>query len=428
MDLKRKTIRGLAWAGSSQVCKQAVWVVVTIVFVRILRPTDFGLLAIATVITEFLSRLMSMGMDKALIQKQDIRDTHYSSVFWFIFFIGICGAIASLLFAPWVAVFYGKPELRSILIVISLVNISAIILTTVQETLLTREMHFRKLAVMDAFSLVTSAVFGICFAVKGYGVWSPIFQLLTYKWINAGLLWIFSSWRPRLYFSISDVKEVFYFGANVAGANIITYLAGNIDKLMIARFLGVQALGYYSLSRQAMQFPLNNISWVVTGVMFPAFSKIKEDLGKVRFAYLKMIKAISLISFPAMCGLFVVAPELIRSVYGIQWKPAVILTRILCVAGMAQSVGACVGTIILSQGRSGLQFTMQACGVISVFFAILIGMRWGINGAAISYCLQSLIGAGFTLYIANRLVCLRQRDFYNQLWNSCSMSLVMITL
>ena len=119
MTLKEKTIKGLAWSGISQFMKQAAQFVVTIIFARMLYPGDFGLFAMALVIVNFLAILMKMGMDKALIQKQDTSDAHYSSVFWLTVFTGICCAIFLILFSPAITMFYRKPELRPILMIMS---------------------------------------------------------------------------------------------------------------------------------------------------------------------------------------------------------------------------------------------------------------------------------------------------------------------
>ena len=425
MTLKEKTIKGLAWSGISQFIKQIAQFAITVIFARMLYPDDFGLFAMALVIVNFLAVLMEMGMDKALIQKQDIHDAHYSSVFWLTVFTGICCAIFLILLSPSITAFYRKPELKPMLMVMS-VNFLFSSFVIVQQAIITKEMRFRELAIIDISAFVGSGIIGIYLANNKWGAWSLVYQLLSYTLVDGALLWIFSSWKPRFYFSISDIREVFHFSANLTGSNIVNYFARNIDKLLIGRFLGAQALGYYSLSYRLMLFPLQNISWVVGGVMFPVLSKIKDDLEKVRKAYLKITRAISLIAFPLLCGLFVIAPEFVRAVYGAKWEPAVILIRILCVAGIAQSVGTTIGNIILSQGKSSLQFKMQIYSAVSVFFSVLIGARWGINGVAVSYALQSLIWVVFTFYVTNRLIGLGHLDFYAQLVDVYFISLAML--
>ena len=136
-------------------------------------------------------------------------------------------------------------------------------------------------------------------------------QLLICTIVNAILLWFLSPWRPRFWFAFSDIKDIFKFSANLTAFNILNYFARNIDQLLIGKFLGAQALGYYSLAYKIMLYPLQNISQVIGKVMYPAFSKIHEDLEKVRLNYLKMVKVIALIVFPLMAWLFVMAPEVV---------------------------------------------------------------------------------------------------------------------
>lgn len=117
-----------------------------------------------------------------------------------------------------------------------------------------------------------------------------------------------------------------------------------------------------------------------------------------------MVKAISLVTFPLMLGLFVVAPEFIRVVFGFQWEPVIPVLRILCFCGMFQSIETTVGNIFRSQGKSDTQFKLQAVGTFIVTGCILIGLKWGIKGVASFYALYTLGWVPFSLHVCNKLI------------------------
>ena len=422
MNLRKKTIKGLAWSGISQVGRQIIQLVITAILARLLSPNDFGLLGMALVFVNFAYIFNEMGMTGALIQKQDAQEKHYSSVFWLNILSGIVLMLITIISSPFIAKFYNKPELENILKVISL-NFVIASFSMVQKTLFTKEMEFKKLAIIELVAVITGGVVGIILAYLGYKVWSLVYQLLTFTFVNMLLLWLVSKWKPKLIFSLSAIKDIFKFSINLTGFNVLNYFARNIDKLLIGKFLGSQALGFYSLAYRLMIYPLRNISWVVSKVMFPAFSKIQNDLQKVRQVYMKMVKAISLITFPMMLGLFAVAPEFVNVVFGPKWQPLVVLIRILCYCGMLQSVGTTVGTILLSQGRADLQFKMQILGTILVTLSIMIGLKWGINGVALFYTLQSIGWVHFTFYVVNRIIKLPYKEFYSKMINSYKISI-----
>ena len=414
MSLKRKTIKGLFWSSLAQGWRQFSQVIILAILARLLTPEDFGLLAMATVFTEFSKFFGEMGIGYALIQKQDIRDEHYNSAFWLIFFIGFFLAWVLILGSKYISYFYKEPRLRLILQVISINFILGSIIT-VHQAILVRKMEFKKLAIRDITATVISGISGIFLAFIGYGVWSLVYQLLIFNVLNIVLLWKFVQWRPQLRFSIIHIKDIFNFTANLTGFNIINYFSRNIDKLLIGKLLGSEALGLYSLAYKLMLYPLQNISAVIGKVLFPAFSKIQNKLEKVRKAYLKMTEAISLITFPMMVALFAMAPEFINIFLGTRWVAMTTVLRIFCICGIFQAIAKNTGTIYLSQGRPDIQFKLQFLGTTIVTLSVLIGLRWGVNGVALFYTLQTVFWAHLNFYIVNKLIHLSNRVFYSRL-------------
>lgn len=414
MSLKEKTIKGLYWSGASQAGKQISQFIIVAILARLLSPNDFGLLAMATVFINFGMIFSEMGISSALIQKQDTHDRHYYSAFWLNVVVGIALTLIFATISPLIAWFYKKPELQLILAVIS-INYFISSFVVIQQTILTKEMDFKSLAIRDIIAVVLSGGIGIYMAFHGFGVWSLVFQSITFTLFNAILLWALSPWRPKYQFAKSDIKDIFGFSANLTGFNVVNYFARNVDQLLIGKFLGAQALGYYSLAYRLMLYPLQNISWVIGKVMFPAFSKIHDNLEKVRGNYLKTVKIIALIAFPIMLGLFAVAPEFIKVIFGIKWAEAITTIRILCVCGLFQSIGTTVGVIYLSLGRVDMLFKLQFWGTALVVVFILIGLKWGINGVALFYTLQSVLWIIINLHIISKLTESNLRSIYSNL-------------
>ena len=417
MSLRKKTVKGLTWLGMAQAGKQAYQFAITAVLARLLSPDDFGLLGMATVFIGFVTIFGEMGVSSALIQKQDADDHHLSSAFWLNIATGLVLTVIFWAAAPLIAAFYDKPKLTLILQFSSL-NFIFASFTVIQQAILMKEMDFKSLAIRDIGAVVASGVIGVSLAYAGFGVWALVYQFLTFTLFNSILLWIFSKWRPGFTFSLSAIKDIFNFSANMTGFLVLNYFARNVDYLLIGKFLGAEALGYYTLAYKLMLVPLRNISEVIGKVMFPAFSRIQDDLDKVRTAYQKMVKAISLVTFPMMLGLFAIAPEFVNVVFGQKWEPVIMLLRIFCFCGMFQSIGTTVGNILLSQGRADLHLKLQILGTAIVIGSILIGLRWGINGVAFCYTVQTVVWTHFILYITNRIIRADHIRFYYQLTNS----------
>lgn len=418
MSLKKKTIWGLFWAFLSQFGKLISQFIIISILAHLLSPENFGLIAMATVFTEFALIFVDMGIGSALIQKQDAKEEHYCAAFWFNILVGLILMLLMMLSSPLIAKFYKQPQLQPILMALSL-NFVLSSFNVVQQSLLMKEMEFKKLAIRDIGAAILSGGLGIYLAFNGFGVWSLVVQLLSATFLNSILLWGLSSWRPRLLFSLSSIKDIASFGGNLTGFTVINYFSRNIDKLLIGKFLGSSPLGLYSLAYRLMLYPLQNISWVVARVSFPVFSKVQNELDKVRNFYLRQIKAISLITFPLMGCLFVLAPEFVIVVLGTKWNPIITPLRIFCLCGMSQSIGTTVGPIYMSQGRADILFKLQFFGTGLTVVAILVGFKWGIIGVSVCYTLFSIIWNNFNFFVINKLIGLKNSNFYLQLKKSC---------
>ena len=416
MGLKKKTLHGLAWAFSSQMGKVGSQFVITAVLARLLSPRDFGLLGMATVFTNFAIYFGDLGVGSALIQKQDVDERHLSSAFWLNIMAGVALTLVFIAIAPLIAKFYGRPELTLIVRVLSFSYVLSSF-TIVQQAILTKDMDFKKLTARDMGAVIIAGIAGIACAYKGLGVWSLVFQLLTYFAINGIVLWTLSSWRPKFIFSLAAIKDILRFSANMTGSNVMYYFGRNVDTLLVGRFLGPGPLGYYTLACKLMLVPLQNISWVIGKVMFPAFSRIQNEVEKVRSAYLKIIKAVAIVTFPMMFCLLAVAPEFIKVFFGPKWGPVIFVIRILSVVGAFQSLAALNGTIFMSLGKPDVRFKMAILETATVTVAILLGLRWGINGVAVCYAVQSILFMQITLYVVRRMIYLRSGTFYRGLIN-----------
>ena len=162
--------------------------------------------------------------------------------------------------------------------------------------------------------------------------------------------------------------------------------------------------------------------------MFPAYSRIQNDLIKLGEIYLKTAKAVSLVTFPMMFVLFVVAPEFIVFIFGPQWEPAVIIIRILCICGAMQSIGALSGTIYQSLNETRTQFRLQLAATLIVTVAVIAGLNFGIKGVALFYTLQYLIWFNINYFVVLKLLNLKLMNLYANLKTACIVNAILILI
>jgi len=423
-DLKNKIIKGTSWIAFSQIINQLLSFGIIVVLARLLDPDDFGTVAISAVFVGFVGMLGNLGMGQAIIQRQKIDEYYLSTCFWTSFFSGIGIAIVLILISPFVSNYYHKDILKYIIIISSLSFIFGA-LTSTHITLLTKELEFNKIALLNIFRKVISGGTAIILAVYGFGVWSLVMGGLVASILILPIVWHLVKWRPKIIFRKKCFKDLFGFGSNLLAFNIFNYFSRNFDNLIIGKILGTQSLGYYSVAYNLMMKPLQHISWSIGRVLFPAFSSIQDDKERVKSAYLKVVRTISLITFPMMMGLMVVSKEFIITWYGSKWSPVIVPLQLLCVVGAFQSIGTTVGSIFTSQGRPDLQLKWGIFASTVCVIAFLIGIKWGLIGLIIAYMCATICLWPFSHYIANNLIGLKMKKFYETLIPAAISSVLM---
>ncbi len=390
MQLKQKAVRSVQWASLSQVVRQVVQFGSLAVLAALLAPDDFGLLAMALVITGMMDLFKDLGTRVAIIQKTDASPQFLSSIFWVNAGIGTTAALLLLLSAPLVAIAYKEPRLTPVLQILA-INFPISGLGISLKAHLEKNISFGLLGIVEAGSVVLGAITAIVLAILDYGVWALVAQSLVTTFSATLFSWILSGWRPHFTFDWQEIRGVLGFSMNYTGFTVLNYIARNIDYFLIGRYLGKEALGYYTLAYRIMVYPVQNISFILNRVMFPVLSKVQEDNGKISRAFLQITAGIALASFPLMLGVMALSDSFVHVVLGDKWLPVAGLLVILAPVGMFQSINSTVGAIYLIKNRTDTLFRWGVFSTMITITAFVIGLQYGITGMAWAYLVTSLI-------------------------------------
>lgn len=373
MSLPDQTVDGIRWTSGARLLSQLANLVLTLVLARLLTPAEFGKLAMVTVVTGFVSLFGELGFGAALIQRKDLKEEHYSSVFWLNVGTGVILGGGVALSAPILAGFYREDDVLWLARAVAFGFVLAP-LSMVQNAILNRSMAFRRLAAVESVTTLTTGGVALALALGGFGVWSLVARLLLASVVSATVLWSMSPWRPSWKVDVRALRELLGFSSNLVGFAAINYWARQVDDLLIGRVMGAAALGNYSRAYSIMMLPIQEVSGVLTRVMFPAMSRVQGDKPLVRSMYLQTISCIALITFPLMLTLLVTAERVVVVFYGAQWLDMVPVLEVFCIVGMVQSIGTTVGWIYQSQGRTDWMFRW---GLVASP-VLIAGIVWGV--------------------------------------------------
>ena len=390
MSLKNKVKNGLKWTFIDQILSQIIFLIFGIFLSRILNPSDFGIVGMITLFSNFAILFVDLGFSAALIQKKEVSDDHFSSVFWLNLVIGFFMYLLFYIAAPFISQFYNQPNL---VLLIRIICLSFIItsLSSIQANLLIKNLQFKKKVIINWIATTIGYTIAFVLAFKNYGVWSLVYMTLATAIINSILYWFSASWMPKFVFDIKKIKELSSFGLNFLGDTSVNYWSRNFDNFLIAKVLGSNDLGIYTRAYSLMLLPLRNITTIVTKVMFPAFSQKQNDIIALKKYYLTIILYIALITFPLMIGLSLVSKEFVLLFFGTKWKAMIPVLSILSGLGAIQSIVSLNGLIYNSLGKASIAFKVSLMSNFVLIVAFLIGVNYGIIGVSWSYLIASLL-------------------------------------
>lgn len=425
-EFKKNTLSGISWSASSQVIRLIVNLVITSVLARLLLPEDYGLIGMITVATGFLLVLKDFGFGAALVQKKEVEEIEYVSVFWLNVFMGITLAIIVFFSAPLIASFYNEPQLIPITKYMSLGFILNSIIV-VPNNILYKKIQFKNLFIIDISSLLISGCVGIVFAYYDWAYWSLVAQSLTSQLVSLIIVFYLSRWKPSFQFSWQALTGFTSFSLPLIADSSINYWVRNIDNLLIGKYLGKSDLGYYSKAYNLMLLPVRQLSGTIKKVMFPSFSLIQDEIERLGKIYLKITRVVAFITFPIMGIMFSASEDIILFLFGDNWAACIPIFKILCLLGAFQSIATLSGNIYLAQGKTKLMLRVglftRSIMIISMVMGLIIG---GLMGIVYGYSISSSLMVIFEFYFVGQIINIRLKEILINLLPYFIISLIMI--
>ncbi len=357
---------------------------ISILLARLLLPSDFGLVALAWVVVGFLDLINELGIGAALIQKKDLapEDTH--TMFWLssgaaIGFYGLTYAIA-----PWIAMFFEKEALASLIRLLALTVILGG-LRTIPFNMLTKELAFSKRSIAEFCSVVAGGGVSVTLALTGHGVWSLAYGTLTQQGLLTILVFTFTGWRPRGVFVGERAQGLLRFGTSIMSSRVLWYTYISSDAMIVGKLLGDKLLGYYSMAMQLSMLPMQKVTGIVNQVAFPVFSRLQDDRESLKTYFLKITRSVALLTFPTMMGLFLVSDSLIAMLLTDKWLPAVGIFKLLCVSGALKSIDAIIPNLLMAKGKPDTVIRYNSICLLTLPPAFLVGSQFGLTGVGYAW-------------------------------------------
>ncbi|MDA0974418.1 MAG: lipopolysaccharide biosynthesis protein [Phycisphaerales bacterium] len=383
-DLPRRSVRGGAVVLVGQGGNMAIGLLSAAVLARILDPTDFGIIAMASAFIVLLGEFADAGLSQATIQRHEINASQVSTLFWVNVAVGAVATLIGVGLAWPIALFYGDPRLVMVTIALS----AGFLLSGVAAqplALVRRRMRFATEASVQLGSLGVGLAAGIVAAFEGLGYWALVIQTLTTSLVQTLGIWIASGWIPGRPVRGSGVREMLRFGGFLSGTNIVAAFIRMSDRVLVGRFVGPDAAGLYDNAKRLVVVPVTQLNKPLTMVSRSVLARLQHDAERFRAYYRQGIETIASASLPVTMWFLISAEETVLTVLGPQWTASVPIFQALAPAAMLASLGVVTSWIYVPLGRTDRLFRWQCLQAVVTVAALAIGLRWGAIGVAVAF-------------------------------------------
>lgn len=400
-SLKTRTTRGLFWSFLDSFGVYLVKFGFTIVIARTLSPEDYGLMGMIVIFISLGQMLMQSGFSMALIQKKETTQDDLSTAFWFN--VITAWIIYAILFmsAGGIASFFGKPVLVSITRVAA-IGIILNSLCSVQMSLLTKRMDFRKLAWINLAGALISGTTGLILALMGYEVWALVFQTLAGNAIYLAGLWITSQWKPGIVFSIQSFKSLFNFGYKILLQGLTDVIFTKSYFPLIGKLFPLAQLGFYTNANRFYDLFIRQTSNSVNRVIFPAFAIIQDDKERFNTNYIRSFNLLATAMFMGSVLLIVVSRPFVELALTEKWLPAVPLMKLFFIEGFFFPLLLMNLNILNSAGRSGASLKIDIIKKSLIALSVIILFRFGIEALIVGQVTATFISFVGSLVVISK--------------------------
>jgi O-antigen/teichoic acid export membrane protein len=382
MDRLYKQMRlGIAWTAAQHWGVQVIRLAVLLGLARLVAPHAFGSFALASTIVGLAQLISGQGITAAVVQRSGLEERHKAAAFvamlaGSVLLAGTTGAAAPPL-AHWMSQPSIVPLLRILVWSIPLNALSALPIA-----LWRRDLQFRRIALITTSSQILASALALVLALRGAGIWCLVVRQMS----EAILMVLFTvrmiPWRliPRA--TWSGYREIVRIAAPIAGVNLMALGRNRLDELVIGTVLGVDALGYYAVSRRQIDGVSAMVPAVIGNAMLPILSRIQKDPQRVQALMRRGLAVLGACTLPTYAGLAAAAGTWVPLLLGERWRPAVPVIQGFAVVAVCRALVGYGLAALLAIGHPGKRFLFEALNSGVSLLLTLIALSRGIAAIA----------------------------------------------
>ncbi len=378
-SLRQRALGSAAWTIGGYGAAQAIRLAANLVLTRLLFPEAFGLMAIVNIVMQGLQMFSDVGIAPSIIQNRRGDEPAFFNTAWTVQIVrgvalwGISFAIA------WpIAWFYGQAELRWLIPAAGFTALLAGFNSTALATL-NRKVMLARLTVMELVAQILSIGAMIGAAVVTGSVWSLVLGGVVGAAVK--LAWshrVDATVSNRLHWDRAAASSLFSFGRWIFVSTLLTFLAIQLDRLLLGKLFDIERLGVYTVALTFAQLAPLVMRKLVSAVVFPVLaSTVRDEPELLRQRLFSIRLAVLGPGAALLAALHLSGEPLIALLYDARYHDAGWMLETLAAGAMAALVNVSASQVLLARGESSRIALMLAPQVVLLVVGSLVGHHFG---------------------------------------------------
>lgn len=410
--MKAQVFRGGVWLGSGLFVEQIVRFGRNMLLARLLAPSAFGTMAIVASATSIIHTMMDIGVRDAVIQNPRGDEEEYVNAAWWMsfgrsvsFFAVLCAV------APWIAKFYGNPELSPLFraCAVGLIFDGAM---SAKVYVAIKDMKFQKWAIINHVGGICGVLFTILLSFFIRDVWALVIGYTVESFARSTFSFVICPFLPRLKWNGAAIRDLWKFSRRMFGLSFLNLIFARTDIFVLAKLNSTADLGLYTMAVYLVQTPTSFVMNLLGQTILPALARVQDDRARMNRIVLQVTSAILLVGMPAFVFALFSGHSLLRLAYGTRYGAATGPFIVAASVALLNLLNGQITSVFFATGRPHLH---RACILVMAGTMVVViypfVQRLGIIGGQLACLTAVTMGFLFQVRRVHRLTGLKLSSY-----------------
>ncbi|MWG33201.1 lipopolysaccharide biosynthesis protein [Halomarina oriensis] len=401
--LTERTVKGGMWVAALNVSDRMLQLVLMIILANLLGAAELGLFGIALVVMSGVKRFSQLGLNQSLIYDREENVDHMLNTAWLLdiartSFIALTLVVIAHPFAGLLVSGDAATAGRAA-VLIQVIGLGQLFVGLANPGIVyfQKDLQFHK---QFFYSMSGSVVqFGVAI---GYAylvsetAMALVLAFVASDFVRMLASYLLHDYRPSVSFDVPSARSMISYGKWLTANSILYFLYSEGDDLLVSGFLGPLALGYYQLAYRFSNAPATEVTHVISGVAFPAYSKVQDNTKALREGFHRTLQMTTFLSFPLAMGIFAITPAFVDAFLAPEYEAMVLTMQILAIFGLTRSAVATFGPVFKATGRPDLIAKFSTVRVLLLGLGLPV-VLWQASNGGLPYGLTGYEGAALVI-------------------------------